>query len=434
MYKLLYGNIAQVQEAKIIPGSKEAFSLKRYKEEIGKPYSKISFYICPLTDFLEDFVNSSSSSDEQMCDNSASDGTQEQNQSSSVEELTVISPNPTIPTQSKTVQCPFCLNHFSVQEVQHHVEQCSEWLLNEDHEVLEVNNSDNEQTVAESQVKISDMGKNEIKEMLKDEVAQVSKLDLQQEGKKKGDSQTKIKVVFSGEPAVDDGGPRRELFSDLLSIIKRRYFHDGSPVKSTIAISNGDFKLCGIIMGMSIKQGGPAPNFMTHAVSCFFTGCEMLTSDVRSSAYQDIVTCLSNATTDEQVIGILTKDSSLDILQELGYTSVPHMETIATAKRIVQSLCMKDQIGDVLAELMEIKNGLEACGISSDTIKKRAELWQIMFKSGSFFSLPAEEFLDELIVVFSESQIRKNAEIDVYKFFCDAMLSIENGCKYKLHE
>ena len=45
---------------------------------------------------------------------------------------------------------------------------------------------------------------------------------------------------------------------------------------------------------------------------------------------------LSNATTDEQVIGILTKDSSLDILQELGYTSVPHMETIATAKRLIQ--------------------------------------------------------------------------------------------------
>jgi hypothetical protein len=100
---------------------------------------------------------------------------------------------------------------------------------------------------------------------------------------------------------------------------------------------------------------------------------------------------------------------------------------LKSLKKYFRSLCIKDQIGDVLAELMEIKNGLEACGISSDTIRKRAELWQIMFKSGSFFSLPAEEFLDELIVVFSESQIRKNAEIDVYKYFCDAMLSIENG-------
>ena len=91
---------------------------------------------------------------------------------------------------------------------------------------------------------------------------------------------------------------------------------------------------------------------------------------------------------------------------------------------------MKDQIGDVLAELMEIKNGLEACGISSDTIKERAELWHMMFQSGSFFSLSADEF----IPVFSESQIRENTEIDVYKYFCDAMISIGTSSKYKLIE
>ena len=82
---------------------------------------------------------------------------------------------------------------------------------------------------------------------------------------------------------------------------------------------------------------------------------------------------------------------------------------------------MKDPVGDVLAKLMEIKNGLEACGISSNTIKERAELWHMMFQSGSFFRLSADEFLDELIPVFSKSQIRKNTKIDVYKYFCDAM-------------
>ena len=54
---------------------------------------------------------------------------------------------------------------------------------------------------------------------------------------------------------------------------------------------------------------------------------------------------------------------------------------------------MKDQIGDVLAELMEIKkNGLEVCGISSDTIEERAVLWHMIFQSDSFFSLSADEF------------------------------------------
>ena len=80
-------------------------------------------------------------------------------------------------------------------------------------------------------------------------------------------------------------------FLELLS--EKRYFCKGSPIKSTVAISNGDFRLCGIVMGMSILQGGPPPNFMTHAVSCFFTGCELTTSDVKNLSYQDIVTCVS---------------------------------------------------------------------------------------------------------------------------------------------
>ncbi len=251
MYKLLYGNIARVQEAKTIPGSDEPFSLRRYKEEIGKPYSKITFYICPFTDYLDDLVNSSSS-DEEMCNSNvsfktdsmssrnesttASDCAQEQNQSSSVEEVTVISPEHL--TQSQTVQCPICLHNFNVQDIQHHAEECSAWLLNEDDEI-EVKNFDNEQTVAEreNQMKICDMDKNKVKQMLKEEVSQVASLNLEQEGQKRVTVRRKsiwedfkdeifqrnritpssrIKVVFSGEPAVDDGGPRRELFSGTM--------------------------------------------------------------------------------------------------------------------------------------------------------------------------------------------------------------------------
>ena len=248
MYRLLYGNIARVQEANTIPGSEEPFSLRRYKEEIGKPYSKISFYICPFTDFLGDLANSSSSSDEEMSNKpfkidpessrnestTASDYTKEENQSSSVEELTIISPDP---THSQTVQCPICLDNFNVEEVQHHAEECSAWLLNEDDDT-EVKDFYNEHAVAEKedQMKISDMGKNQVKKMLKEEVSQVSNMSLKQEGPKRVtvrrkriwedfkdevfqrniiSPSSKIKVVFSGEPAVDDGGPRRELFSGI---------------------------------------------------------------------------------------------------------------------------------------------------------------------------------------------------------------------------
>ena len=42
------------EEAQFIPGScpKEFFSLKRYKEDLGKDYAKIVLYLCHMSDFL----------------------------------------------------------------------------------------------------------------------------------------------------------------------------------------------------------------------------------------------------------------------------------------------------------------------------------------------------------------------------------------------
>ena len=60
-----------------------------------------------------------------------------------------------------------------------------------------------------------------------------------------------------------------------------------------MAVSSGDFKQCGIIMGMSIMQGGPAPNFMDHGVSCFLTGCKLSTSLIENQGYKEIVASVS---------------------------------------------------------------------------------------------------------------------------------------------
>lgn len=85
----------------------------------------------------------------------------------------------------------------------------------------------------------------------------------------------------------------KRLFAELLSIVRRRYFIDGKPIQSTMAISSGDFKQCGIVIGMSIMQGGPAANFMSHGVSCFFTGCKMLASNIRNPKYQELAAQVS---------------------------------------------------------------------------------------------------------------------------------------------
>ena len=68
-------------------------------------------------------------------------------------------------------------------------------------------------------------------------------------------------------------------FVELLTIIKERFFKDGRPVNSTVALNAGDFKTCGKAMGMSILQGGPAPNFMSPDVASYLVGEPLSSSE-----------------------------------------------------------------------------------------------------------------------------------------------------------
>lgn len=47
-YILLYSSHKVVEK---LPGKEEAFRLDRYKRDLGKSFSKINFYLCPLDDF-----------------------------------------------------------------------------------------------------------------------------------------------------------------------------------------------------------------------------------------------------------------------------------------------------------------------------------------------------------------------------------------------
>ena len=49
-YQLLY---ADKNKVSTLPGSDEPFTLKRYKEEIDKPYLRITFYLCSSSDYFD---------------------------------------------------------------------------------------------------------------------------------------------------------------------------------------------------------------------------------------------------------------------------------------------------------------------------------------------------------------------------------------------
>ncbi len=53
-YFLLYSDKTRVEK---LPGSQENFTLERFKEELGKPYDRITLYLCKVSDFYRNMTN-----------------------------------------------------------------------------------------------------------------------------------------------------------------------------------------------------------------------------------------------------------------------------------------------------------------------------------------------------------------------------------------
>ena len=92
-------------------------------------------------------------------------------------------------------------------------------------------------------------------------------------------------------------------------------------------------------------------------------------------------------------------------------------------------MCIKDQIGEYLPQMLQIKSGLANCGMIK-YIESNPELWRVLFESGNTFKISAEELLEQIVVHFSVSQLAKEKEIDTYKFFSDVLEGINSGGSY----
>ena len=66
-----------------------------------------------------------------------------------------------------------------------------------------------------------------------------------------------------------------------------------------------------------------------------------------------------------------------------------------------------------------------------ESIHQFPDSWKPIFTHSDVFQMTADQFLDEVVVEYSLSQIVKDLEINTYKVFCDVMQSIyaEGSCQ-----
>lgn len=92
-----------------------------------------------------------------------------------------------------------------------------------------------------------------------------------------------------------------------------------------------------------------------------------------------------------------------------------------------RSICVKDQLSTIMPQIMQLEEGLSSCNVLSSA-RKHSKIWEPIFlQSGYNNQFTPDEFLDQVIAEFSSSQIDKNKEINVYKYFCDFVMGLNNS-------
>ena len=90
-------------------------------------------------------------------------------------------------------------------------------------------------------------------------------------------------------------------------------------------------------------------------------------------------------------------------------------------------MCIKDQLSLFMPQLMQLEDGLTTCSILSSA-RKYPQIWKptgILCQTAHKNQLTPDEFLDQVVANFSSSQIHKQKEIDVFKYFCDFIMALD---------
>ena len=77
---------------------------------------------------------------------------------------------------------------------------------------------------------------------------------------------------------------------------------------------------------------------------------------------------------------------------------------------------MHDQSPTILSSISKLEDGLKTYGLLK-SIREQPLIWEPVFVSGNAHNLTATAFLNELLVDFSLSDVKKQKEIDVFYHF-----------------
>lgn len=226
-YVILYADHSVVKK---LPGSLNDFILHDYKKDLGKVYSKIYFYLCSKTDFemVADFADEETDGDDELVP-------QLEMKDNAIE----IIDDDKHEKKTPEAVCPSCFRKFPIDLIETHANVCIDNRFDPIGDVSdsELYQDDSPGLCFDGNEEANSMSSDDQKKKMKDLITKcatnVQEVKIRINVRRKEifndymavsqkpwfNNRRLLKVTFVGEPAVDDGGPRREFFSGLQYIL-----------------------------------------------------------------------------------------------------------------------------------------------------------------------------------------------------------------------
>ncbi|XP_066935899.1 G2/M phase-specific E3 ubiquitin-protein ligase-like [Clytia hemisphaerica] len=235
-----------------------------------------------------------------------------------------------------------------------------------------------------------------------------------------------LRIIFYGEHGVDQGGVRRDFFTEAIQEIKDQLFvskEDGMlpNIELYDDLANGLFRNAGKLFAYSICENGPAPNFLSPWVYDYIAGglgmvLNRLPEKIEDKTYQKIY----KIRTEQELKDFCTSDEGIDVLSEIKYRSVPSSIKLKSKEFILRSLFAK-WLNPYVPFIQEIAIGLEQYGFLQK-IKEHPQSLKTLFCLHTDFDWTFDEVFELLEPDFSpENNTYRYKEINTFKALSDAL-------------
>jgi hypothetical protein len=182
------------------------------------------------------------------------------------------------------------------------------------------------------------------------------------------DWKCKLKVQFVGEPAVDEGGPRREFFGLIDRTVSYALLIGENGKKTCIhnvmALRDNEYFLYGQCIAMAVTQGSPGPQCFASSVANYilYGDLKRLNPTIEEIPDKEIRNKLQKleAITDSAEF---LDEASFNFSERFAAGYCKHIVHIIDKEELTKCVALHHTISMCQAELDQLRKGLELHGV-----------------------------------------------------------------------